>query len=279
LPNLPVQAIEQPAALPNLAGSVRFLVIGDMGNGDREQYEVADQMAKLRARFGYTFVITVGDNIYGGESARDMERKFEKPYKPLLDSGVTFHASLGNHDNREQRFYKYFNMGGETYYTFKPEGGQSVRFFALESDNPDRRQLDWLEGELRGSGEDWKIAYFHHPLYSSGNRHGANLPLRKVLEPLFIEHNVSVVFTGHEHFYERLVPQHGIQHFIEGASGQLRRGNLARNSPLTAKGYDQDRSFMAIEIAGDEMYFQTISRTGQIVDSGIVRRRGADPKQ
>jgi hypothetical protein len=82
---------------------------------------------------------------------------------------------------------------------------------------------------------------------------------------------VQVVFAGHDHVYERVKPQKGICYFTEGASGSLRRGNL-RKSDLTAAGYDQDRSFMLVEIAGDELYFQTISRTGLMVDSGVISR-------
>jgi hypothetical protein len=66
-------------------------------------------------------------------------------------------------------------------------------------------------------------------------------------------------------------PQEGITYFVEGASGSLRAGNLKKTA-LTAVGYDQDRSFMLVEIAGDELHFQTISRTGRTVDSGIIRR-------
>jgi hypothetical protein len=82
---------------------------------------------------------------------------------------------------------------------------------------------------------------------------------------------VQVVFAGHEHVYERVKPQKGIYYFTEGASGSLRKGNLRKNEQ-TAAGYDQDRSFMLVEIAGDELYFQTISRTGLTVDSGLLPR-------
>jgi hypothetical protein len=79
------------------------------------------------------------------------------------------------------------------------------------------------------------------------------------------------VFSGHEHVYERIHLQHGIYYFTEGASGELRPGNLTRSS-ITDNGFDADRSFMLIEIAGDEMTFQTISRTGVTVDSGVIHR-------
>jgi hypothetical protein len=266
-------AVEAPVALPNQAGSFKFAVLGDFGTGDRTQYELAAQMAKVHQSFKYELVLLVGDNIYGSERPQDFKKKFEDPYKPLLDAGVKFYASLGNHDAREQRFYKPFNMDGKLYYTFSPK--PEIRFFALESTYPVPEQIRWLEKELKTSGSHWKIAFFHHPLYSSGDRHGSDLQLRQVLEPLFLANNVSVVLTGHDHFYERVKPQNGITYFVIGSGGKLRSGNIDRSTGITAKGFDTDLAFMAAEIAGDEMYFNTVSRTGQTIDSGVLTRRTA----
>jgi hypothetical protein len=258
--------------LPNRDGSLKFIVIGDFGNGSRQQMELAQQMAKLRERFPFEIGITVGDNIYGSNNADSLRSRFEVPYKPLLDAGVKFYASLGNHDDRElQRRYTLFNMGGEFYYTFKaPE--QDVRFFALESSQLTVQQIGWLERELTGSSERWKIPYFHHPLYSSGERHGSQDSLRKILEPIFIKHGVAVVFAGHDHVYERTKPQNGIVYFVVGSSGQLRRGNLDRSTGLTAAGLDTDQAFLAVEIDGDQMFFNAIARNGKVVDSGVITR-------
>ncbi|HEX6324532.1 MAG TPA: metallophosphoesterase [Vicinamibacterales bacterium] len=257
--------------LPNRDGSFKFGVLGDFGTGDRDQYEMGAQMAALQERFTYETIVLTGDNIYGSERPQDFRRKFEQPYKALLDRGVKFYASLGNHDQREQRYYKLFNMGGQLYYTFRPAA--DVRFFALETSYPEPEQIAWLERELKNSDSKWKIAFFHHPLYSSGGRHGSDLRLRAVLEPLFLQHNVSVVLQGHDHFYERTKPQKDITYFVIGAGGKLRDGNIDRRSGITAKGFDTDLTFMAAEIVDDQMYFNVISRTGQLIDSGIVTRR------
>jgi 3',5'-cyclic AMP phosphodiesterase CpdA len=262
---------ETPVPLPNKDGSFKFSVLGDFGTGERPQYQLAEQMAKLHAWFKYDLVVLVGDNIYGAERPQDFQKKFEIPYKPLLDAGVKFYGSLGNHDAREQRYYKLFNMEGKLYYTISPR--PHVRFFAFESTYPEPEQIRWLEKELAASNEDWKIVFFHHPLYSSGDRHGSDVRLREVLEPLFLEHNVSVVLNGHDHFYERVKPQKGIAYFVVGSGGQLRAGNIDRGSGITAKGFDTDLVFMAAEITDDQMYFNAISRTGQIVDWGVLVRR------
>jgi predicted MPP superfamily phosphohydrolase len=272
-------ALQAPAGatvpLPNADGSLKFGVLGDFGTGARVQYQLADQMAALRSRFKYDLVVLVGDNLYGAERPQDFQRKFELPYKALLDAGVKFYASLGNHDAREQRFYKLFNMEGKLYYAFTPK--PNIRFFALDSTYPEPEQIKWLEKELAASNHEWKIVFFHHPLYSSGERHGSDLRLREVLEPLFVKYNVSVVLTGHDHFYERVKPQKGIQYFVVGSGGKLREGNIDRGSGITEKGFDTDLAFMAAEINGDQLYFNAISRQGQIVDSGVLTRRKTTP--
>jgi predicted phosphodiesterase len=258
--------------MPNKPGSLKFAVIGDSGQPGGGQTAIAKQMTDWRARYPYEFVIMTGDNLYGRERPRDYEKKFSIPYKPLIDAGVKFYASLGNHDDDGQTQYKLFNMNGSKYYSFKPKNG--VRFFALDSNYVDARQLEWLGKELSASGSDWKIAFFHHPLYSSGEKHGSNTALREQVEPLLVKHGVDVVFTGHEHFYERLKPQKGITYFISGNAAKLRKGNIGE-SAMTAKGFDQGYAFMLVEIAGDEMHFQTLDADGKTVDGGIVRRREA----
>ena len=269
LVTLPALGSAQDLRLPNKAGSLKFAVIGDTGQPGTGQTTVAGQMTNWRKRFPFEFVLMNGDNLYGSESPRDYEKKFAVPYKPLLDAGVKFYASLGNHDDAGQIQYKLFNMDGRKYYSFKPKNG--VRFFALDSNYVDDKQLDWLGKELAASGSDWKIAFFHHPLYSSGSTHGSADAQRELLEPMFLKHSVDVVIAGHEHFYERLKPQKGVAYFILGSSAKLRKGDL-RKSALTAYGNDSDYAFMLVEIDGDAMHFQTISGKGVTIDAGSVRR-------
>lgn len=251
--------------LPLADKSTRFAIIGDNGNASRAQYDVAAQMERYREVVHFDFVLMLGDNLYGGKSATDYRNKFELPYKPLLDNGVHFFASLGNHDAPSESFYKPFNMDGRRYYSFK-RGDAS--FFALDSTYMDKAQLDWLSGELEKSRSAWKICYFHHPLYSDA-RHGPDLDLRSKLEPLFERYKVNVVLSGHEHVYERLAPQRGIQYFVLGNSGELRYHDL-RPSSIMVKGFDTDRTFGIFELNATELAFQVVSRTGSTVDLGTI---------
>jgi 3',5'-cyclic AMP phosphodiesterase CpdA len=258
------------SALPNEKDSLKFAVIGDTGTGGREQYDIGRLLNDARSRFPYEFVLMMGDNMYGGEGPSDFVTKFEMPYKPILDAGVKFYAALGNHDDPAQRFYKPFNMDGKRYYSF---GKGDVDFFALDSTYMSPAQLDWLKDALPKSNAKWKIAYEHHPLYSSGEKHGSEVDLRTLVEPLFLAHGVDLVLAGHEHFYERLKPQRGIYYFTEGASAKLREGNIRVGSSMTAKGFDTDNTFMLMEIVKDQLFFETISRRGTVIDSGSFMRR------
>ena len=212
----------------------------------------------------------LGDNTYGGETARDFELRFETPYKPLLDAGVKFYAALGNHDYAQPAFLQAVQHGRAALLSYKPKNG--VRFFALDSTYMNPEQLQWLEKELAASGSEWKIAYFHHPLYSSGGGTAPTRALRDQLEPIFVKHGIDVVLQGHDHFYERVKPQQGIHYFVVGGSAKLRYGDIEPGR-LTAKGFDTGYSFMLVEIAGDEMHFQAVSDLGKTVDSGLIRRR------
>jgi hypothetical protein len=273
------QAIEQNApdvTLPLKRGSVRWAVIGDNGTGEGPEFDVANELQRYWTKVKFDFVIMNGDNIYGGHSPNDFELKFERPYQPLLNEGVKFYASLGNHDDAQIEInYKPFNMGGKHYYAFAKK---DVDFFVLDSNYMTPVQLTWLEDKLKNSTAKWKIAFFHHPLYTCGKFHGPDIDLRNQLMPLFTKYGVNAVWYGHEHVYERLKPQQGIFFFLEGESGQLRYENIRRSCELDAAHFDTDRSFMLVEIDGNQMYFETISRTGEPIDSGQLVLQSADQK-
>jgi predicted phosphodiesterase len=259
-------------------GAVRFAVIGDSGRGSPEQYELARQMAVQRERFRFEFVIMLGDNVYDGDSPKDYRDKFETPYRPLLENGVKFYAVRGNHDVGEQWLYPPFNTGGNRYFSFRKTGGpigaltgNEVRFVAIDSVSLDAEQIAWLDRELASADADWTICFFHHPLYTSGRYAWSAFGRRRRLEPILRRHGVDVVFSGHEHIYERLAPQQGIVYFVSGGAGSVRRGDF-QPSNVSAAGFDEDLHFMLIEIRGDTMRFEAVTRTGAVVDAGSIEQ-------
>jgi hypothetical protein len=256
--------------LPMKDGSVRFAVIGDTGSGSEQQRDVGEMMLKYHALFPFEFVLMMGDNMYGGEAPQDFEKKFAEPYKALLDQKVKFYATLGNHDQALEVNYQNFNMNGKEYYRFTKG---NIAFYSLNSNYMDKKQVKWLEDELGRETLPWRICFFHHPPYSSAKKHGSDSQLREVVEPIFLKNGVEVVLSGHDHVYERIKPQKGIYYFVSGAGGQLRVGDIDAHSGLTEKSYDRDMHFMLFEVAGDQLYFQAISRTGETIDSGVINRK------
>jgi predicted phosphodiesterase len=268
--------------LPNADRSIKFAVIGDGGRGWAPQHEIAAQMEAYRQRFDYRFVLMAGDNIYEGPAtAEDYRIKFEDPYKPLLEAGVRFYAVLGNHDDPSQVNYEPFHMDGNRYYTFTPpvdpitRWDTRVRFFALDSTNLDGEQMKWFEHEVSESRAEWKIALLHHPLYSAGRYAVQARGHRFLLESPFVAGGIDVVFSGHEHFYQRSEPQRGILYFVSGGAGSLRAGDAGQSRAI-ARSYDQDFHFMLAEITDEGFFFQAVNRAGVTVDAGALRRPTAD---
>jgi hypothetical protein len=264
-------------ALPNAERSIKFAIIGDSGRGWKPQHEVAAQMAAYRRQFAFDFVLMVGDNIYEGPaSEEDYRLKFEEPYKLLLDAGVKFYAALGNHDDTNQVYYKPFNMGGKRYYTFVPpvdpitRWDTRVRFFAVDSTYLDRQQTQWLAKETSESRAEWKIVFMHHPVYTSGRYTLAARGIRFALESTLVTGGVDVVFSGHEHIYQRAEMQNGILYFITGGAGSLREGDASPSAQI-ARSYDRDYHFMLAEIGDAGFFFQAINRLGATVDAGSLK--------
>ena len=262
-------------AVDAVKSKTRFAVLGDWGTGDDDEIGLARQMVAHHHQTALDFVLTAGDNIYPNGSGRHFQKKFEQPFAGLLKDQVNFYAVLGNHDvedgRRDQLQYPLFNMGGRNYYLLS-RGNGLVDFFMLDSTALDRTQITWLENSLRSSRAKWKIAVFHHPIYSSGKKHGSEMRQRAQIEPLFTHYHVNVVFSGHDHIYERTFPQNGVQYFVTGAGGKTRRGGVDLRSPCRAASYDEDNHFMLIEVDEEEIGFRAISETGAVIDSGTIKQ-------
>ena len=89
---------------------------------------------------------------------------------------------------------------------------------------------------------------------------------------IFKRNGVNTVFSGHEHVYERLKPEEGIHYFILGNSAKLMTHDFRSKQDMEGR-VDTERAFMIVEFAGDNLYVQTISRTGQTIDLGTVARQ------
>lgn len=254
--------------LPELRGSTVFGLIGDSGTGDNAQRGVAAAMlAYFSGGRRFPFVLMLGDNLYGD----DYTAEFLTPYKALLDRGVSFYAAIGNHDRDLQIHFKPFNMQDRDYYSFDKG---NARFVALNSNHPaDPAQIKWLDDAFADAGDKWRIAFFHHPLYSSGQHADeSRTVIRPALEPALVRNRVDVVFSGHEHLYERVAPQHEIRYFVSGGGGRkLYKVNRSSFDEVAVSAHH----FMVVEIDGDRLFYEAVTPEQKLLDCGLLFRTPA----
>jgi 3',5'-cyclic AMP phosphodiesterase CpdA len=196
---------------------LRFAVIGDSGWGGPEQRALARRMCRFRRHHPFDLVVTTGDNVYPDGARRRFRRTFFRPYRCLLRHGVTFHASLGNHDyltrlGRPQLRARAFGMRYRNY-VMRTDG---VRFVIADSN---RLRLAWLRRALTSEpGDNWTVAVFHHPVYSPG-LHGSTPGFRAQLPRLLRRTEVDLVLNGHDHIYSYTKPLGGIRYVVTGGGG------------------------------------------------------------
>jgi hypothetical protein len=274
-PTLPPAPTETPPPSPSpTAAAIRFAVIGDYGEGSQAEQDVA----ALVKGWSPDFIITTGDNNYPSGSPETIDHHIGKyyneyihPYLGAYGAGAAenrFFPTLGNHDwdtNGAQAYFDYFTLpGNERYYDFV---WGPAHFFALDSDSrePDgvgasTPQAMWLQGKLAASTSTWKIVYMHHPPYSSGT-HG---PVDWMIWP-FREWGASVVLSGHDHVYERLLVD-GLTYFINGLGGGPIYSFLYY-TPYSQVRFNDDYGAMLVVADAAQITFQFITRQGVVVDT------------
>ncbi len=281
-PGTPPDIVLEPRAWVTTGDSITFAVLGDNGSGGRNQMDVARQMARTYERTPYGLVLLAGDISYYGSIDERWDEVFVEPYTPLIDAGVQWELAIGNHELSEKKSddaveeiqaqLRRFGKPG-TYYT-ATHGPMEV--FVLDSSIPlatgvgGPEQLAWLEAALAASTAPWKVALMHQPPYSSG-AHGSHLDVRRAVEPLFVEYGVDVVFTGHDHHYERTTPQDGVVWIVSGAGSKLTRVSGAE---FTAHA-ESTLQFMLVHISGDVMDIRAITTDGTVIDQVTLRARSS----
>jgi 3',5'-cyclic AMP phosphodiesterase CpdA len=271
-----VQSLFIPPSLAAQSGGPRttgaqnalhFVVIGDMGSGLPAQKEIAGAMFAHYQRQPFPFVLMLGDNIYpDGDINKYSETRFRQPYSGLLALGVQFYPVLGNHDvlgGHENDMMAYFKMPGR-YYTFQKG---PIAFFALDSNQFDAAQQQWLDQALTQSRAPWKIAYAHHPIYSSG-LHGSSKSLQKTLKPVLEKHKVQLYLTGHDHDYERFASVNGVNYIVSGGGGASIRPFKDKEKGSQVR--HVRHHYMAFTVQGNQLTFEVLDGNNRCLDQGVI---------
>lgn len=267
-------------AWPVAPDRVRFAAVGDNGSGGRQAMAVAERMAETYRRAPFGLVALLGDICYYGNFADRYEEVFRRPMGPLLDAGVGFELAIGNHDAAlrhsdegiEEIEAELRLLGTPSRYYRTSHG--PADFFYLDSSVPgvfgpeSSTQWEWLDDMLASSTNQWKIVALHHPLYSSG-RHGSTVGARERLEPILERRHVDLVLAGHDHHYERTLPQHGVTHVVSGGGCKTTGVGWSRFTAAAAS----TLQFLLVDIDGDRLRAECIAVDGTVADAFTMRAR------
>jgi tartrate-resistant acid phosphatase type 5 len=262
----------EPSATPN--PPLRFAVIGDFGEGNQGEADVASMIHGWNP----DIIITVGDNNYPSGASDTIDARvgqyyhdFIFPYTGKYGAGASenrFFPTLGNHDwytAGAKPYLDYFTLpGNERYYDFVRG---PVHFFAVDSEEnePDgfrsnSVQAAWLKQAMAASTSPWNIVYFHTPPYSSGVLHGSATWMRWP----FVAWGAQAVLSGHEHTYERLLVE-GIPYFVNGVGGGGIY-NFGNPLPESQFRYNADYGAMLVTASEKGVRFEFHNRTGTLID-------------
>lgn len=265
----------------SLSAQVKFAAIGDYGSAGSNEEAVAN----LIDSWNPELIITMGDNNYPHGSASTIDENIGQyfhhyiyPYTGSYGNGSDttnkFFPSLGNHDwdaTNAQPYLDYFELpGNERYYDFI---WGNIHFFVVDSDpdEPDGTsqtsvQANWLHNTMQNSSSNlWKIVYFHHAAYSSGD-HGST----SYMQWPFKEWGANTILAGHDHTYERLEVD-GLTYFVNGLGGRSKY-SFPNVLPQSIVRYNDDYGAMLLEAFETELICKFINKEGDLIDSCKITR-------
>lgn len=248
-----------------------FAVVGDSGTGTKAQWAVAGLLERMRP----DLILHTGDVVYPKGDDADYDPKFFAPYRRIIE-GVPVFPSLGNHDVETKNGAPYLEnfhlprndpKGTGRYYSFEWGNAHFVAldselYYDDESGEDPERQKAWLERDLGEARQPWKFVFFHRPPYSS-SEHGSDLVVREDLEPILAHYGVHLVFSGHDHDYERTVPIRGVTYVVTGGGGK----DLyeAGESWWTAASRSVHHA-VRVRVDGDRLRLEAVESNGAVVD-------------
>jgi hypothetical protein len=264
-------------AAPTGSGPFTFAVFGDFGAGTRGQREVA----KLLDRSPAELALLTGDLIYGRGEEEHYDTRFFEPYRKSLRR-MNFWPALGNHDVGSKDgapVLAYFDvpangpLGLQTgrNYSFDYGHAHFVSFDSTANRGVLQKTIGpWLAADLRATKQPWKFVFMHHPPYSSAN-HGEDARIRDIMVPFFQQGKADIVFSGHDHSYERTKPREGIIYVVSGNGGQTLYSHKNPHD-YTAAFYNQKHGLTEVTLDGPSLRLRHVNVDGKEVDRYEIRK-------
>ncbi len=253
-----------------------FIVVGDSRNGIDQHRRVVERMSQEVP----DFVLGTGDMVDEGYREDEWQQFFDVENQLLRDN--VFFPALGNHDRQGRgrtadSYRAYFSVpenGADTerYYAFTYA---SARILVLDSNEYSFALTDqtaWLERELTAARQDPAIRHIfvvmHHPPFSI-SLHGGARDLRERWTPLFEKYQVSAVFSGHDHVYER-AENAGIRYFVSGGGGAPLYPRRPKPNPVDAdavKKFERVLHYLRVTVTGERIEVTAIRADGTPIET------------
>ena len=273
------------------SGPFKFIVLGDSGWSDAlsdAQGLIAQRIAAEKA----AMVIHTGDLVYPQGTFELYQRNYFNYYATTMSS-VPFFPCLGNHDYDIPNAVPYLEVHAlpiegvpasdrKRYYSY--DWG-NVHFVSIDAHqaldravNNNGPLLRWLENDLRSTRQFWRVAYFHYPPYATGQNTGdiQSRWVRERMVPLFEAYGVQLVFSGHEHSYQRtnplrksttVAPGVGTNYVVSGGGGAILYP--VGNEPLFASS-KSSYHYVRAEVQGTRIAIRSIRQDGVELDNYTI---------
>jgi 3',5'-cyclic AMP phosphodiesterase CpdA len=248
---------------------LHLAVAGDVGDSGARFVRTSAAMAQLGADEPFDAVLLLGDNVYpDGDPAQLDEAVFE-PLAPVLAEGPDLLAILGNHDVKKGHGDAQMAALGMPGRWWSRVYGD-VLIVGLDSNDPwNVEQRAWLEDTLSRSTATWRIVALHHPPYSAGYQ-GSDLDARRSFAPLFETYGVQLVLSGHDHDYQRSIPQDGVTYVVSGAAAGTRRTG---EKSFTAESFSWHH-FVDVTVYPDRLVLRAINQDLRVADEVVLQTAG-----
>jgi len=261
---------------PTQSDSVTFAVYGDTRTFPLDHEKVISAMVE-NAADKLDLWIHTGDLLDNGLDFEGWSREFFAPARELL-ARVPLYPVLGNHENDSIHYFTFFNLpDNERWYSF--DRGP-VHFTFLDSYFssflPGSTQYQWLENDLANSALNWKIVVLHSPVFTSGPHGKLNdqgvpaeseiAQMQMHIIPLLEKHGVTMVFSGHDHIYERSQKE-SVYYIVAGGGGAPLYDTTSneKQNPYSQVVYNKHH-YCLVEATASEFNLSVYDVKGEVLD-------------
>jgi predicted phosphodiesterase len=241
-----------------------ILVYGDTRTGLDIHQALVDSMVRLKP----AAVFHTGDLVADGTVA-DQWAAFNS-ITSALRSEADYFPALGNHERQSPLFFENFILpNNEQWYSVDRNNTHFIILNSCVDMSQSSEQYRWLEADLDSidAATKFRIAVFHHPLHSTGHHGGADT-LEQLLAPLFEQHQIDMVFNGHDHDYERSFCG-GIYYIVSGGGGAPLYDQSGTDA--CSQLFLKTHHYCKLSMLGNRLVVKVYDLTGQTIDEFEIK--------